>query len=89
MMQIVSAVATKKQENCLKLVGDILYGGGIRAGPWKMVKIYLVRGKGKSMEEPLSSDSVNMQGIIVFSQSFCCSTFQGKACHVFLILEYN
>lgn len=74
----------------LKLLGDILYEVGIRAGPRKMVKIHLVRGIGKSMEKPLSSDSVNMQGIIVCSQNFCCSTaFQGKACHVFLILEYN
>lgn len=89
MMQIISAMATKKWEDCSKLLGNVLYQGGLQAGPWKMVKIWLVRGEGKSMEKPLSSDSINIQGITVFSQSFCCSAFQRKAFHVFLILEYN
>lgn len=88
-MQLINAIVSKKWDNCLKLLVKISHGGGIRASPWKMVK-NLARREGKGMEKPLSSDLINMQRIIVFSQGFCCSTaFQGKAFHVFLILEYN
>lgn len=72
MMPIISVVATEKRENCLKLLGNALYGRDIRASPWKMFKIWL-----EEREKPLSSDSVNVQTITV-SPKLVLLPFKGK-----------
>lgn len=83
MMQI-SVMAAVKWENCLMLLGNVSYRGeAFKQVLGRWLKFGWLEGKRKARKSLCLQDSAHMPRIIVFSLSFSCAAFQGRALHVF------